>query len=224
MKEKLIKLVGSGWFDLLKEEYLTSNEFLSIGRNINKLREIKTIFPERELVFKSFSETHPKNIKVVVLINQPIDKHYCGIPICGCNSFYTHKVLKSWNDELISAYPELENRFLINGSLDWQDLHYLVEQGVFFLNTQLTDDEKIQFQHESLWKPFIKKVVLALKEEQDLIWCLIGSNTWEYEKLINSDCKIIKTPYITLSEFKGTHLQRQINFELNRQGKTEINW
>lgn len=223
MKEQLIQLFGNEWYSLLKE-YLHSKEFLQIGTTINELRKQREVFPEKELVFKSFKQTNPNTIKVIILVNQPMDKWYCGLPICGCNSFYTHKILKSWNDELISEYPELENRFLVNGSLDWQDLNYLVEQDILFLNTQLTDDARLQFQHELLWKPFIKQVILSLKEEQGLIWCLIGVITWEYEKLINSNSKVIKTPYITLPEFKGCGLFRKINFELNRLGKTEINW
>lgn len=222
MKDKIISLFGKYWFYKL-ESYLLSKEFLELGKTINNLRLERQTYPNSDYVFKSFEESNSDDIKVVFLINQSIDKHYCH-PICGCGSYFTSKIMRNWQNELVNEYPELGNRFLVNGSLDWQDLQYLREQDIFFLNTQLTDDDRVGFKHEYLWKPFITKVVKVLAKDESIIWVLLGDSCFEYEKLISLQSKVIKTPYLSLDEFISCGVFRKINFELDKQNKTEIQW
>jgi len=222
MKDRLISLFGEKWFYKL-EPFLLSPELLELGKIINNLRLERKIYPENYQVFNSFKESNPDDINVVFLINQNIDKHYCH-PICGCGSYFTSKIMRNWQKELIFEYPELDNRFLVNGSLDWQDLKYLREQDIFFLNTQLTDDEKLGWKHEKLWKPIMVEVVKVLSKNENIIWILLGDNCFEYEKLIPLQSKVIKTPHPALNEFTSSGVFRKINIELSKNERRQINW
>ncbi len=191
-----------------------------MGMKINQLRKERTVYPDKLDIFNIFRTTNPDEIKVVFVVSQIIDKHYCH-PVCGCNSYFTSKVMKAWQNELVTEYPELENRFLVNGSLDWQDLTYLREQGLFFLNNHLTDDDKIGWKHEDIWKPFIENVIIALNKYQNLIFVFSGSSTWDLAKYVKIGAKI---PHITSKEFQGCGILRRINYQLDKLGKKEIEW
>lgn len=217
-EETLIKIFGKQWFDLLSK-YLLSKDFLILGQTIANMRKERTIYPEKEYLFREFRETTPENIKVLFIVNQVIDKYYCH-PICCCESYFVNKLMKAWQRELIAEYPELENRFLISGSIDLEDFKYLREQGVFFLNTHLTDDNKLGWYHEDLWKQFIKNVVFNLNKLENLIIVLSGADTWKLEKDLNLNGNTIKIPHITNDEFIGCGIFRKINNKLDK----EINW
>jgi len=223
MKDKLISLFGKSWFDKLSS-YLLSKEFLELGKTINNLRLERKIYPEGYNVFRSFKESNVEDINVVFLINQRINQFYCH-PVCECESYSNSKLLRNWRRELITEYPEIESRLLVKGTLDWQDMGYLRDQGIFFLNTQLTDDDRVGFKHEYLWKPFISQVVKVLTKDVDIIWVLLGDSCFKYEKLISLQSKVIKTPYPSLDKFvENNGLFRKINFELEKDGRKNIEW
>lgn len=223
MRNKLISLFGEEWYKAM-EEYLHSPSFLQLGTAINQLRQERTVYPAKEYLFREFRELPPSQIKVVYLMDQVIDKHYCHL-VCGCENYFESKHTKIWQKEIEEEYPELKNRFLIYGTPDYQDLSYLRKQGIFFLNTHLTDDDKLGWQHEELWEEFIQQVVLSLNKLQNLTFVLSGRNAWKFEKCLisNPGNKYTKIPHVLEKDFIGCGVFRKINYQLEKYGKG-IEW
>jgi len=223
MKDKLIELFGEKWFYAL-EPFLLSTEFLELGKKINILRVERKVYPEKEEVFRIFKESNPESINVVFLINQSVGKNYCGHPICGCGSYFNSIAITNWRNELVKEYPELDSELKGGNSLDWQDLSYLIEQNVFFLNMQLTGDSRITKSHEAIWVNLITYVIKYLIKNVNIIWILLGSDCHKYEELIPIQSKVIKTEHPADDEWFGSGVFRRINFELESNGRLNINW
>lgn len=225
---------GEEWYNLL-EDFLLSDEMFKIAYNIRLQRKKANIIPEEgsELFFKIFRDLKPKDIKVVILGQDPYPQKdiYDGYAFSNSNSLdgQISPSLKNIIKEIKSNYPD-------NFVLDRMDWSYLARQGVFPINTALSLRQGIPESHVSLWRPFTVQWINQLAENhKNIVWVLWGKKAHNYEYLLkNKDQKIIKTSHpsplgctkkgVTYPAFNDSKCFVDVNNFLEAINKKSINW
>ena len=203
-----VKLFGESWERSLRP-FLTSPEFNQLGNALNDLRKKVIVYPEKELIFKAFTDTPYDKVKVVLvgnINNRCIGSSYAYnlTPIEASIPLDTINLFKKLESDLNVLVIDPDSSFK-----SWKD------QGVLFLNTSLTIGET---SHNDLWKPFIYAVCQALENKGDIIYMF---PTGLKEDLINFD--------LFLNSEKSTFIQREdcfstVNSVLYMREEKEIDW
>ena len=63
-------MIGNDWDEILKEE-LKKDYFIELINKIRKEYQTKTVFPRKDQVFNAFRYTPYKDVKVVILGQDP---------------------------------------------------------------------------------------------------------------------------------------------------------
>lgn len=230
-KEIAIQLFGLEWSEALDQEYLDSKAFSSLAFKIAKERETKTIYPNRENVFRCFRETPYDKVRVCIVAQDvyPQESYGDGLAFSNSLSKDISPTLKIILKEVDNCYPENIDR-IDYGRLDLQDLSRWSKQGCLLLNVALTIEKGKVGSHLELWNNFTIEVFKALNNKNDIIICLLGKEAKSYSKLINN-------PTITLLQYShpSIHLYggegflnkgmfREINESLLTRNKSQIIW
>lgn len=220
-KKALNQLKQSSWHEFLA----TQSDLDTIVETIDKEAQSKTIFPSPANVFRVF-ETHPENIKVVILGQDP----YYNVGQANGLAF-------SVNDD-VPAPRSLKNIFkelksdlgVLRTNPNLTDWH---EQGVFLLNTALTVPEKEPNAHKKLWTRFTNDLLDYLtKVNPDILYIMWGGNAKEHglriEQELHCNDKILysshPSPLSARHSFFGSKPFSGVNSQLKRQGKSPIKW
>ncbi|MCC9043985.1 uracil-DNA glycosylase [Myroides sp. M-43] len=174
-----MKIQASGWNTYLKEE-ISSPYFKTLMQTVDSLYEISMVFPPKEEVYKAFDLVDFKDVKVVIIGQDP----YHGAFQANGLSFSVSKGVKL-PPSLQNIYKELESDLGIrnlNG-----DLSKWAEQGVFLLNATLTVEEKKAGSHQRIgWEKFTDGVIEQLsKHRENLVFILWGSYAQKKGKTID---------------------------------------
>ena len=136
------------WNEYLKDEF-KKDYFVKMKNFLNEEYKNKTIFPPNEYVFTIFDKISPKDIKVIILGQDP----YHGINQANGMSFSVNrgeKIPPSLRNIYLELYSDLGIIPPNHG-----DLTAWVEQGVFLLNATLTvEKSKPNSQKDIGWKIF----------------------------------------------------------------------
>lgn len=219
--EALEQLKKSPWHKFLA----TQSNLDTIVEEIDKEAQSKTIFPNPDDVFKVF-ETHPENIKVVILGQDP----YYNIGQANGLAFSVNDDVPAPRS-LKNIFKELESDLgVVRTTPNLTDWH---QQGVFLLNTALTAPEKEPNAHKNLWKNFTNDLLLYLtKVNPEILYIMWGGNAKEHglriEQELNSNDNILysshPSPLSARHSFFGSQPFSWTNESLKRQGKTPIDW
>lgn len=146
-----------------------------LGKEISK----SIVYPEINNIFRIFKLLSPKDIKVVILGQDPYHNGQATGIAFGTDSY-------PLPPSLIIILSELTNSVYKDESVKYDEtlLHW-VNQGVFLLNTSLTVRKGSPGSHVHIWKEFTKAVFEVLSEYTGLIYLLWGNNAKSYEKYIN---------------------------------------
>lgn len=223
-----IKLFGYEWsVDL--EDYLKTKQLEKIAIYLNKERESKSILPEKgsKLLFKVFRKLPPKSIKVVILGQDIYSTKgvYDGYAFSCSNSLRPQPSLTNIINEIEYEYPD-------NFNLKRFDLEYLVNQGVFLVNTSHTVVENAPGTHIHLWKSLTLSWMKALQNYNDIGWLLMGNFAQSFKEYItNKSHFIIETSHPSPLGFKKTNKPfyhsncfKEINKQLEIRNKRGITW
>ena len=155
------------------------------------LKNLDNLTPNKNQIFKVF-ETHPKDIKVIILGENPYVNKDMATGLAFQNGWDKDETkfgnivkkdvipleLKIIYEELINDYPEF------NGINTWQ------KQGVFLLNLALTAIRSNPSLHLKYWKKFSESVIRHISNvENNKVWFIWGKN-------VKSFIPCIKNPYI----------------------------
>lgn len=210
------------WKELVKE---TEKEyFVEILKNVESLRKTKTIYPPREYMFEAFKLTSFKDVKVVIIGQDP----YHGANQAHGLAFSTldTKIPKS----LKNIYKELSDDVGISipktGNLTpW------AKQGVFLINTILTVEEKKPQSHKHLnWQIFTNYVIKYINDNKDyVVFVLWGNDAKKMESLIDSNKHTVLTsshpsPLSAYVSFFKSKVFSKINNDLIKHNIKPINW
>ncbi|MDP8170855.1 uracil-DNA glycosylase [Pasteurella skyensis] len=214
------------WTDVIGEEK-SQPYFQQILQFVkNERLKGKVVYPPQNEVFSAFALTEFKDVKVVILGQDP----YHGMNQAHGLAFSVKPNIAP-PPSLVNMYKELAqdiDRFQIpqHGYLvDW------AKQGVFMLNTVLTVEQGKAHSHANIgWETFTDKVISQLNtQRENLVFLLWGSHAQRKGQFIDQTrhC-VLKAPHPSpLSAYRGffgcKHFSKT-NEYLRSQGIAEINW
>jgi uracil-DNA glycosylase len=217
-------ILKNDWNDVLEQEmgkpyYSELEEFLE--------EEYRTgrIFPEKQNIFNALNSTPFKDVKVVLLGQDP----YHGEGQAHGLSFSVGKDVKI-PPSLRNIYKELHDDIGCDIP-EYGNLSKWTEQGVLLLNTVLTVREGKAHSHKGKgWETFTDKVIEHLNNrEKPLVFMLWGRPAQEKLKLIDSEKHFViqsphPSPFSARKGFFGSKPFSRTNEWLRNNGEKEIDW
>jgi uracil-DNA glycosylase len=168
---------------LSNEKNLPYLEQLVLQENEARLQFPDEIFPKKESVFKALHQTPAKEVKVVLLGQDPY--HSPGLAQGLAFSIPEHIPTNS------RAYPSslrnISKALFLDGfdTLPHGDLSFWAEQGVLLLNTCLTVRQGEAHSHQHWgWDMLTNAIIQELSKNRPLIWMLWGKVAQKKAELI----------------------------------------
>ena len=217
-------MIGNDW-DIILEKEFQKEYFYNLLKFVQGEYARKTVYPPKKEVFKAFRYTPYKNLKVVILGQDP----YHGEGEAEGLSFSVKSgirkppslvnIFKELNDDLGCKIPE-------SGSLvPW------AKQGVLLLNTVLTVVKDQAASHKDIgWETFTDEVIKIINEkEEKVVFILWGNFARSKKKLITNPHHYIiesshPSPLSAYNGFFGSKPFSKTNNFLIKNGLTPINW
>lgn len=215
---------GNDWNDLLKE--------LINGDNYKKIREFlkneyftREIYPPMDEIFNAFKLTAYKDIKCVILGQDPYHEPGEAHGLCFSVTQGT-----KMPPSLQNIYKELKADLNIDNGLK-TDLTSWAKQGVFLLNTTLTVRRGQANSHQNCgWTEFTDEVIKIVNEHPTpVVFILWGRNARNKKTLIDSKKHLVlesahPSPLSAYNGFFGCKHFSKTNDFLVRNGITPIDW
>lgn len=182
------------------------------------------VYPPKDQVFRALEECDLKNVKVVILGQDPYHqpKQANGLAFSVNSGISLPK-------SLINIFKELKSDLGIVNSDG--DLSYWFQQGVLLLNTTLTVVANKPLSHAHFdYEVIIENVFNYLNQHNHfVIFVLWGKSAQKYQSLINLDKHLIlksahPSPLSAYRGFFGSKPFSTINYELEKRGYLPIDW
>ncbi len=213
----------SDWQKVLSNE-IKAPYFKALQEFVSEERVKYAVCPPESEVFAAFQLTHFKQVKVLLLGQDPY--HHKGQAHGLC--FSVRPGVK-FPPSLRNIFKELHNdlgcKIPNNGCLEpW------AKQGVMLLNAVLTVRAYKPASHEGKgWERFTDAAIRALSDREDpVVFVLWGGFARKKSKLIDANRHaIIESAHpspLSAAKFFGSHPFSKINAALKKMGKTEIDW
>ena len=217
-------MIGNNWDNLLKEEY-QKEYFINLMDFIKKEYKEKTIYPKQNEVFNAFRYTDFKDLKVVILGQDP---YHGPNQAEGLSFSVSNEVLKP--PSLKNIFKELENDLGIpfptsNSLKPW------AREGVLLLNAVLTVEEHTPTSHKDKgWETFTDNVIKVINtKDTPVVFILWGSYARNKKGLITNPIHYIiesphPSPFSARYGFFGSKPFSKTNEFLKKNGQKEIDW
>ena len=195
----------------------------------------KKIFPKPELVFNAFKHFELKDLKVVLLGQDPYiryeEKDGKVIPQAMGLAFSVPKEIKKIPPSLKNIFKELKNNFKEfkipnNGDLT----RWVKEENILLLNSALTVIEGKSSSHQKLWESLTDSIIKYISDNtENIIFILLGNFAKNKSKLIDLEKHyVIKgvhpSPLSASRGFFGSNIFKRTNKFLKDEEIKEINW
>ncbi len=175
------------WHNRIKKA-IESDWMYDIYERLKSDSKKERILPSSDNTFKSFEFTDFNKIKVVMVLLDPYPRLYktgeeqaTGIPM-DCSNTPDGKLQPSLDLFYNAIEKSLSKKVLRDKSLK-----YLLDQGVFLINSELTVKKNKTGSHEGLWAPFHKYLFEEIfSGTNGIIYILAGKQNQKIEKYINS--------------------------------------
>ncbi|QCI24640.1 uracil-DNA glycosylase [Buchnera aphidicola (Muscaphis stroyani)] len=212
------------WKDVLSQE--KKKYFINMMNYIKHERLKKKIYPSSKEIFSSFILTKFKNIKVVILGQDPYFSKFQAHGLA-----FSVPKNSSIPPSLRNIFKELNNNFHKNHIFHHGCLESWSKQGVFLLNTILTVEEKKPKSHSKIgWDIFTNQVISMVNlHHKSLIFLLWGKCAQKKSILINSKYHYVlksshPSPLSANRGFFGCNHFFKTNEILIKNRKKPINW
>lgn len=215
------KFVSTNWNEFILKE---SKEpyFIELMEFIDNEYKQKTIFPEKDKIFRAFDFFNIEDTVLVILGQDPYYKKGMADGLAfSCANNIIPKSLKNIFNEL---------KYDLNIFRENADLTDIAMQNVLLLNTCLTVEENKPLSHKNKgWEIFIDKVIKYINDNcKDVIFLLMGNESIQKEKLLTNQQYIIKTSHPSPLSYKKSFYHSKpfskINQILENLNKKKINW
>ena len=217
-------MIGNDWDILLKDEF-EKEYFKELMVKVDSEYKNKTIYPKKEQVFNSFRYTPYKNVKVVILGQDP----YHGENEAEGLSFSVPLGIRK-PPSLVNIFKELHDDLGLpipnHGSL-----HSWAKEGVLLLNAVLTVVKDHAASHQGMgWEIFTDNVIKLINEKDDpVVFILWGRYARSKKKLITNPKHLViesahPSPLSAYNGFFGSHPFSKTNKYLESRGIKPINW
>lgn len=198
-----------------------------INTILNQEYATHTIFPPRSMMFNAFKYTPLKEVKVVIIGQDPYHEDHQAMGL----SFSVPKGV-ALPPSLINIFKEIENNFGYKMNYSNGDLTYLAKQGVLLLNTILTVRKSIPLSHQKIgYDLFVQDILKAIDEQnQPIVFLLWGNYARGLKKYLHNPNHLIleSTHPSPLSANRGgffnqNHFLKTNNYLVSHK-LTPINW
>ena len=214
------------WFDFIEKQQQQSY-FKQLQLFIDQEEAAgKTIFPSPTNRFTAFSLTELKDVKVVILGQDP----YHGDSQAHGLSFSVQEGIKL-PPSLRNIYKELADDLQWGTLPESGDLSDWAKQGVLLLNTVLTVEKSNAGSHAKKgWEQFTDNVIQHINDQTEgVVFLLWGSYAIKKSQMIDQSKHHILTavhpsPLSAYRGFFGCKHFSKTNQLLTEQGKQAINW
>lgn len=217
-------MIHNDWWPFLQSEW-KQPYFVELSKFIHEAYETKTIFPPKDKVFSAFEVCDYKDVKVVILGQDPYHEVHQAHGMC----FSVNPGIKI-PPSLVNIYKELqddEGCYIPNNGylMPW------AKQGVFLLNTVMTVEEGKANSHAGKgWEIFTDHTIQKLNEKQSpIVFLLWGRNARSKTSMIDRNRHLVlecahPSPLSAYHGFFGCKHFSQTNAFLKEHGKEPIDW
>ena len=161
--------IGNDW-DIILNDIFKSDKFRELIIKVNKEYEKNTCFPLKNQVFNALKLTPYKNVKVVIIGQDP----YHGVGEAHGLSFSVlcEKLPPSLKNIYKELYDDLNIKPISSG-----DLTCWAKEGVLLLNSILTVKKDSPLSHKDLgWQYFTDEIIKRLEQKDDVIVYILWGN------------------------------------------------
>ncbi|WP_374696086.1 uracil-DNA glycosylase [Spiroplasma endosymbiont of Polydrusus formosus] len=211
-----------GWEEFFDNE-IKKPYFKQLLKNIDREYKSKICYPKKTDIFRLFTLIEPKNIKVVIIGQDP----YHGPSQANGLAFSVNNGIKN-PPSLVNIFHELKKDLEID-HYDSGNLDHWSKNGVFLYNTIGSVVTKTPLSHKNIgWTTFSQNLIIYLNEiRDDIIYVLWGNYAKQYSKYIFNKDNIIKGAHpspFSYSLFKDQQFFLKINYLLLKNKKKIIDW
>ena len=214
----------NSWDEVLKDEF-KKPYYKELHQFLKKEYETATIFPPMNDIFNAFKYADYKDIKVVILGQDPYHEKGQAHGLA-----FSVSPLTKIPPSLKNIYKEISAEY----GYPIPTTGYLEEwakQGVFLMNAVLTVREGEANSHKNKgWEIFTDHIIEYLNERQEpMVFMLWGNNAKQKEKLITNKNHLVlssahPSPLSAYNGFFGNgHFKKANDFLIKNYGKG-INW
>lgn len=216
--------IANDWLEPLKPEF-SKQYYRDLYQKVVEEYKTRLIFPPSDDIFNAFALTPLKDVKVVIIGQDPY--HNVGQAHGLCFSVRPDVEIPP---SLVNIYKELHDDlgcYVPNNG-------YLVkwaEQGVLLLNTVLTVRAHQANSHRGMgWEQFTDAAIRILNEEdRPIVFILWGSPAQTKKKMLNNPRHLIleaphPSPLSAYRGFFGSRPFSKTNTFLEENGLTPIDW
>ncbi len=217
-------MIGNDWDNLLRDEY-QKDYFKNLEKFVLEEYKDKTIYPKINEVYNAFRYTSFKDIKVVIIGQDPYHGENQAEGLC----FSVKKGVPK-PPSLVNIFKELHDdlgyKIPNNGSLvSW------TKEGVLLLNAVLTVEKDKAASHKGKgWEEFTDEVIkIVNKKEEPVVFILWGSYARSKKELITNNKHFIiesahPSPLSAHNGFFGSRPFSKANNFLISKGIKPVNW
>lgn len=217
-------MIGNDW-DIVLENEFKKDYFYKLLKTVQLEYSKKIIYPSKKQVFKAFRYTSYKDLKVVILGQDP----YHGEGEAEGLSFSVPKGIKR-PPSLNNIFKELHDDLGLNIS-DSSSLVSWAKQGVLLLNTVLTVEKDKAGSHKDLgWQVFTDEVIKKINEkEEPVVFIFWGNYARSKKKFITNPKHLViesahPSPLSAYNGFFGSKPFSKTNDFLIKNNLRPINW
>ena len=214
-------MIGNDWDIILKDEY-DKEYFKELINLVNKEYDKNICYPEKENIFKAFEVTPFKDVKVVILGQDPYHGEHEANGLCF-SVYHGVKCPPSLNNIFKELYSDLGIKRTDTDLSDW------ASEGVLLLNTLLSVEKDKPLSHKGFgWEIFTDEVIRRIAlNNKDVVFVLWGNYARSKKSLIGKNPVIESahpSPLSASRGFFGSKPFSKINNMLEERGKSKINW
>ena len=218
------EIIKGDWQELLKDEF-EKDYYKELKLKLDEEYKTKEIFPVEEELFSAFNLTQYKDVKVLILGQDPYH-----------NNDQAHGLAFSVK-EGIKIPPSLRNIYKeLNSDLGIEipNTGYLInwaKEGIMLLNTTLTVRAHTPMSHSKIgWEIFTDRVIELIDEKDEpVVFILWGNHAKSKKKLIKNEKHLIiesvhPSPLSASRGFFGTKPFSKTNEFLRKNGLQAPSW
>ena len=179
--------IPSTWAEFFKD--IQNKEYsINLHKFLDKEYASNVCYPPRKLLFNAFQLTPLKNVKVVIIGQDPYHEPGQAMGL----SFSVPETVKV-PPSLINIYKEIADEYDTRINMDSGDLTYLAKQGVLLLNSILSVRAHEPMSHNiKEYELFFEDVLEVLdKQKTPLVFMLWGSSARKYKKYLHNPSHLI---------------------------------
>ena len=220
MKRDKIQLPDD-WLEHLAPEFGKPYMLKLKAKLLEDKKTGKTIYPPGSLIFNAFFLTNLKDLKVVILGQDPYHGHGQAHGLC----FSVPTGIKQ-PPSLKNIFKELKDDLGISKDINNGNLESWAKQGIFLLNTSLTVCHGQAMSHKDIgWEQFTNEVISVIsREKEKVVFLLWGSHAQSKIPLIDERHIILKSPHPSpLSAHRGFFGSKPFS-QVNQHLENKIIW